>query len=144
MRGILLALFASALAAGGARAQGWESTLSRTHPYDIPTPLADDPSPFVHVPARVGFYTGMFTGLLPGVMIGMPIGLLERATQGHASQFTADLMQLPAMYAGVGMHYVAGGPFYLTKLVMWDLPRGILGVDKRGSRGTGVLHGPAP
>ncbi len=142
MRGVLLALFAAA-AAGQAWAQGgWESAVPRTHPYNIPTPLADDPSPFVNVPARLGFYTGLIAGLPPGVIVGLPIALVERATKGQASQFTADVMQLPAVYAGVGMHYMAGGPFYLTKAVMWDFPRALLGVG--GGRRTRVIQRPAP
>ena len=142
MRGILLALFTGALATGQAWAQGgWESAVPRTHPYDIPTPLADDPSPFVNVPARIGYYTGLLAGLPPGVLVGLPIALVERATQGQASQFTADVMQLPAVYAGVGMHYMVGGPFYLTKTVMWDIPRALLGRG-RGNRSVRVIQRP--
>ncbi len=108
-------------------AQGWESALPRTHPYNVPTPLADDPSPFVNIPARTGFYAGMLAGLGPGLLLGGPFLLIDHIAAGEASQFSADLVQVPAVYSGVAMHYAAGAPFYLAKLAMWDLPGALLG-----------------
>lgn len=125
MRVVLAALWVAVACAS--QAQGMEPAVPRTYPYNIPTPLADDPSAFVHVPARVGFYGGMLMGLGPGVMLGVPVALVERVTAGQASQFSADLMGGPSVYSGVVMHYAAGMPFYLTKVVFWDLPHRVAG-----------------
>ncbi len=79
------------------------------------------------MPARVGFYGGMLMGLVPGVMLGAPVALVERATTGRASQFSADLIGVPSVYSGVAMHYMAGMPFYLTKAAFWDIPHALTG-----------------
>jgi hypothetical protein len=113
--------------AGQAWAQGWDTSRSRTFPFNVPTPLMDERSQFVSVPASVGFYSGMVAGLVPGLALGLPLALGERAATGKVSQFTANVITAPSVYAGVGMHYATGTPFYLTKLVLWDLPRGVLG-----------------
>lgn len=131
MRGALAAALVLSACAAGARAQGMQSSLPRTHPYNVPTPLADDPSAFVHVPARFGFHAGMLAGLVPGVMLGVPVALAERATAGRASQFSADLIGVPSVYSGVAMHYMTGGPFFLAKTIFWDIPRGLTGAGGR-------------
>ena len=120
-----------AMATAAARGRGWESTLPRTHPYNIPTPLADDPSAFVHVPARIGFTVGAILGLGPGLLLGGPPAVIERIALGEVSQFSVDLIQTPAIYSGVAMQYAAGVPFYLAKTVFWDLPGPLLGRERR-------------
>ncbi|HPD16400.1 MAG TPA: hypothetical protein PLE19_15715 [Planctomycetota bacterium] len=130
-----LLLLAGAMATG-ANAQGWHTTRSRTHPYNIPTPLADDPSAFVSVPAQVGFYGGMLAGLAPGLLVGLPLLLVDQVAQGEASQFSVDVVQAPAIYTGVAMQYAVGGPFYVTKALLWDFPGKLI-----YGRRAGVMRG---
>lgn len=136
MHRLMTALVLTGALAQGAGAQGWHTTRSRTHPYDIPTPLADDPAPFVNVPAQIGFYGGMLVGLGPGLLVGLPMLLADHVAQGEASQLSVDVIQAPAVYTGVAMQYAVGGPFYVTKALLWDLP-GRLIYGKRA----GVMRG---
>jgi len=131
MKTLPIVLLALASAAATASAQGWQNARPRTYPYNIPTPLADDPSPFVNVPARLGFTTGVILGLGPGLLIGGPPAIIERIATGSVSQFSVDLVQVPAVYGGVAMQYAAGAPFFLAKAVFWDIPGRLLG---RGPR----------
>ncbi|MBM4034301.1 MAG: hypothetical protein FJ291_21350 [Planctomycetes bacterium] len=126
MRAMAAAALVGISLAGQAWAQGWDTSRTRTYPFNVPTPLVDDRSAFVSVPASVGFYSGMLAGLVPGLALGLPLALGERAATGEVSQSTANVITAPAVYTGVAMHYAAGTPFYLTKLVFWDLPRGLL------------------
>ena len=126
MRIVAIALAVCGALAGEAWAQGWESALSRTHPFNVPTPLADSRDPFVGVPARIGFYAGMAVGLVPGLMAGVPLALFDQATTGRTSQFSANVIQAPAVYSGVAMQYMAGAPFFAGKVMFWDIPRRLL------------------
>ena len=134
MKVLLVVLCVWWAAAGEAWAQGWSGGQSRTYPFKIGTPLMDHRSPVVSVPATLGFYTGMVAGLGPGLLMGLPLALADQAVKGETSQFSANVLSAPSVYTGVAMHYAAGGPAYVGKLVFWDIPSRLLGPLVRPER----------
>ena len=81
---------------------------------------------FVTAPALLG--AGVLA--IPGAVVGGVVCLPVSVGEGFVDQ-VRECMEVGAIAAGVLGAAIIGAPFFLLKLMVWDLPRALLGIKKQ-------------
>ena len=81
---------------------------------------------FVTAPALLG--AGVLA--IPGAVLGGVVCLPVSVGDGFLNQ-VRECVEVGAIAAGVLGSAIVGAPFFLVKLIVWDLPRALLGIKEQ-------------